>query len=350
MRGDFARWSSAPPSWIASGDSGPAVSSRVRVARNISGVPFPHNASPAARRQIIHQVFDALKGSSAIQKAQTFSLSTFSLLERAFLMERMLMSHQHASDEGERGLVVAPGETVSIMVNEEDHIRAASFRGGLELGAAWDSLAALDDELGTRVPVAFDDEFGFIAACPTNMGTGLRASVLLHLPALVLSSRLQPVLDQLPGAGLTARGLYGEGTSSMGDLIQISNTQTLGHVESAVIRNVEKSVRHIIALETKATLELVDGSLRTAVEDRVHRAIGTLLSARLLEYGEGARCLSLGRLGIRLGLDLGVTSRALNELLFLTQPAHLRMQSGKEGEKTPEAELRAAIVREKLSR
>lgn len=347
MKADFARWASAPPAWVASFDAGPAVSSRVRIARNLAGLPFPHNATATARRHVLQQIFDAVDGSRALERAQRFPLSAFSPVERTFLTERQLMSHQHAADDGERGLLVAPGESLSVMVNEEDHIRAAAFRTGADLATAWDALAALDDELGAALPLAFDPEFGFLAACPTNVGTGLRASALMHLPALALSNRLSTVLSHLAASGLTARGFYGEGTSSLGDLVQISNTQTLGHTENAVLRNVEKAVRQLSALETRAANELLSGDSRRAVEDRVHRSLGTLKSARLLDYQECMRCLSLVRFGLRCGMELATAARTINELVFLAQPAHLRVK-GRGDARMVEAAARAEFVRERL--
>ena len=348
MKADFVRWAAAPPSWITSFDVAPVVSSRVRLARNLNGLPCPHNASASGRKQVLQQVFGAVRGVAALEKAQTLSLGTFSPVDRSFLTERQLMSHQHAADDGDRGLVVAPGESLSIMVNEEDHLRVAAFRAGLDLWSAWESLAAVDDELGARLTLAFDDDFGYLTACPTNMGTGLRASCLLHLPALALSNGLTTVLSSLPPAGLTARGFYGEGTSSVGDLVQISNSHTLGVAEAGVVRDVEKAVRQITALEAKAAADLMSGEARRALEDHVYRGFGTLKSARLLDYIECMRCLSLVRFGLRLGLSMPVTAKTVNELMFLSQPAHLRVRAGKSEAKTADAAIRADFIRERL--
>jgi protein arginine kinase len=348
MKADFVRWSAAPPSWVASFDAGPAVSSRVRIARNIAGLPFPHNASPAARKHVLQEAFHALKVGEPLERTQSFMLSSLTPLERTFLMERQLMSHQHATEDGDHGLIVGPGESISIMVNEEDHLRAAVFRSGADLSSAWDTLAGVDDAMAARLPLAFDPEFGFLTACPTNVGTGLRASALMHLPALVLSGRIQPVLTQLQQAGLTARGFYGEGTSSLGDLIQISNTQTLGHPEGVTVRNVEKVVRQVTNLEAKAAAELMSAESRSAVEDRAYRALGTLRSARLLDYSECMRCLSLVRFGLRLNLPLPTSVQAINELIFLTQPAHLRLRAERGEFRGNEPALRAEFVRERL--
>jgi protein arginine kinase len=350
MKGDFVRWAAAPPSWITSFDVAPVVSSRARLARNLAGLPFPHNAPASGRKQVLQQVFTAVRGAGALEKAQTLTLATFSSVERSFLIERQLMSHQHAADDGDRGLVVAPGESLSIMVNEEDHLRAAAFRAGLDLWSAWESLAGLDDELGDRLPMAFDNDFGYIAACPTNMGSGLRASCLLHLPALALSNGLATVLASLAPAGLTARGFYGEGTSSVGDLVQISNTRTLGVAESSIVRDVEKAVRQIVAMEAKAASDLMNGDARRALEDRVYRGFGTLKSARLLDYIECMRSLSLVRFGLRLGLSMPVTAKTVNELMFLSQPAHLRLRAAKAEAKAADAAMRADFVRERLRR
>lgn len=348
MKADFARWAAAPPSWAAGHDIGPVLSTRVRIARNLAGLPFPHNASSRLQSSVIHQVFDASREIARLTRAQTLSLNDLGPLQRGFLMERQLISHQHARAERECGLIVVPGEILSVMVNEEDHIRAAAFRTGVSLDEAWSDLAMLDEELSGRLTFAFVPDFGFETACPTNMGTGLRVSCLMHLPALVLSNQIGAVLEGLSRHGLTARGFYGEGTSAVGDLFQISNARTLGVSESQIIRNVEKAVRQVAAIETKESAELAAGNDRRALEDRVYRALGTLQQARLLEYVEGMRLLSLVRLGLRLGWPLEARADALNDLVFLAQPSHLRLRTARDGG-SPEAALRAETVRGRLN-
>lgn len=349
MKTDFARWASASPSWAAGFELGPVLSTRLRIARNLAGLPFPHNAPLPVQREIVQRVFDAVPASPAIAKGLCIRLNELTVGERSFLMERQLISHQHALEEGDRGLVVASGELLSIMVNEEDHLRAAIFRPGAGVDDAWQTLSAIDDQLSARLPMAYLPDLGFTTACPTNVGTGLRVSCLVHLPAAVLSNRVGPVLEALARAGLTARGFYGEGTSAVGDLFQISNAVTIGRSEAQLIRDVEKAVRQVAAIELKETAALMAGDSRRAMEDRVYRAYGTLSHARLLDYPEGMRLLSLVRLGLRSGLAMEATADMINDLVFLTQATHLRLRSPKR-DAVPEAALRADVFRERLSR
>jgi protein arginine kinase len=350
---NFARWSSAPPSWITtSGDSLDAtvISSRVRIARNFANASFPHHASESAQKQVLDSAIAALKGTKHLDKSHAFFLETLTPVQRAFLAERHLISRQHTQTDGHKGLIVSAGESVSIMINEEDHIRAACFRAGLDLEDAWEAIERIDDDLSARAPISYASEWGFLTACPTNMGTGLRASCLVHLPALTLTNKIHQILETLPAAGLTVRGFYGEGTTAVGDLFQISNAQTLGRSETQILRDVEKGVRSLASLEAKEARNLLSERLNTQLQDRVFRAYGTLRYARTLEYGECMKLLSWVRLGVRLKLDLSLSIESINNLFFLTQPAHLSVHVVNEKLTAPEAETRATFVREKLKR
>lgn len=348
MKNNFVTWAAAPPSWIVSpgyDKNGTVISSRVRLARNLHGYLYPQNATSPMQKKILDTVFASLKSSRVLKNGHAFPLNDLSALERHFLMERQLISREHTRSNGERGLFVMPGESLSIMVNEEDHVRAASFKPGLALEDAWEALSAWDDEFTSEVPVVFDDEFGFVTACPTNMGTGLRASCLLHLPAMTLTGKLSAVVQQLEKNGFSVRGFYGEGTSALGDLFQVSNAATMGRNESSILDQVEKAVNDVCQIESKEMETLTAKTRRRSLEDRLYRAWGTLKAARMLTYEEGMKLLSLSRLAVKLKLDIPMTLESAIKLCFLTQTAHLIVRDETGRNESGEEDLRAAYVR-----
>lgn len=331
MNSQFAKWASAPPGWMSVPGNdlgGFVISSRVRIARNVAGLPFPHNNTLPAQNRILKDLSKFLASLTHLKSAHSFYLNDLSLIERSFLMERPLISREHACEKGERGLIVTAGEIISIMINEEDHIRAASFQAGLGLLEAWETLSALDDELMSKIPLAWDPAYGFITACPTNLGTGLRGSSLLHLPALSLTGKIQRVVHDLNDNGFVTRGFYGEGSRSLGDLLQISNSRTLGRTEAGAIKEVEKIIKGVCALEKKEEQALLEGATRPIMYDRVFRSLGTLKSARLLSFVEAMGHLSMVRLGILLKFDIDMALDKVTHLFFLAQPAHLMVQNG----------------------
>lgn len=349
---DFSAWASAPPSWItATGDDqdGIVLSSRTRLARNFLGVPFPHHATAAQQKKSLENTFDAMKSSSVVSKSSAFQLSDLSQMERVFLMERQLISHEHAGKEGDIGLIVSPGENVSVMINEEDHLRLACFRPGLGLTEAWETLTQLDDEIASKLALSYNSGLGYITACPTNMGTGLRASCLLHLPALVITGKIQAVVNELTHSGLTARGFYGEGTTALGDLFQISNVRTLGQTEPQIIKDVEGSVREICALERRARQNIEDSEQKVRFEDQIGRSYGTMSGARLLSVVEGMKLVSLSRLGIKLKMDVPLSMEQATSLFFMSQPAHLKIRQGRGKSGVTDEQLRADFFRAEFS-
>lgn len=342
----LSAWASAPPSWITSPGNdleGTVISSRARIARNFLGSPFPHHATASAQKKNLELIAGVLSSSDVLGTNHAFRLGQLSPIEKSFLMERQLISHEHSQKEGEKGLVVSAGEGISVMINEEDHIRAAAFKPGLALSDAWITMSQLDDELAAAVPVSYSAEFGYITACPTNIGTGLRASALLHLPALVMTGKIQVVIDELAREGLTIRGFYGEGTTALGDLFQISNGRTLGATEAQIVKHVEHAVKEIGAFERKEESNLMARENATRTQDLIFRAFGTLQWARALNYADGMKNLSLIRLGLKLKLELPLSFEKVSSLFFLSQPAHLMIRAGKE--KTPDAVLRAEFFR-----
>ena len=350
---DFVAWASAPPSWIVSAGNdldGIVLSSRLRLARNFLGVPFPHHATATQQKKSLENTLDVLKVSPGMDKNTAFRLGQLHPIERLFLMERQLISHEHAGKEGDVGLVVSAGESISVMVNEEDHVRAACFRPGLALADAWEKLTQLDDEIASQIPLSYNAELGYITACPTNMGTGLRASCLLHLPALVLTKKINAVVENLVHAGVTARGFYGEGTTAMGDLFQISNVRTLGQSEPQIIKEIEGVVKEISMLEKRERENIIDSGQKRHFEDQLSRSYGTMRWAKMLSLSEGMKNVSMARLGIKLGLELPLTFEAATALFFLSQPAHLKMKAGKSRNAEADEVLRADFFRAQLSK
>jgi protein arginine kinase len=324
------------------------ISSRVRLARNLADVPFPSRLSPDGQKAVFERVTKASLATAAMAKSEVIALRDIKKVERQFLMERQLISPEIAAEDGHQGVLVAPGQRLSVMINEEDHLRLQSVEAGLDLVQAWRRADAVDSQLGEPLDFAFDSEWGFCTRCPTNAGTGMRASCLLHLPALVLTGDVQQVLSDLPPLGVTARGFYGEGSKALGDLFQISNNTSLGRTEPEIVENIRRVVEGIAHYERKGREALMDARHRARTEDAIYRAWGLLRTARLISYDEAMLLLSRVRLGIQMGFDLPVEPAVLNGLMILAQPAHLQMLKGS-SLKTEERDMwRAALIRQKL--
>jgi len=275
------------------------------------------------------------------------SVGELPLLDRQFLLERHLISHDLASDSRARGLIVAADEGTSIMVNEEDHLRIQTLAGGLKLEETFERARDLDEALASNLDYAWNPELGYLTACPTNVGTGMRASVLLHLPALVLTQTIKKILAGVGQVGLTARGFYGEGTEVMGNFFQLSNQVTLGEEETETLSKLSRVVRQILDWEEKAQERLVrDAGL--AIEDKCLRALGVLQFGRLLSSQELIALLSAVRLGHSLGLRNVPPISVLNDLLVRGQPAHLQKTEGREMSSEERNERRASMVQEAL--
>lgn len=328
------------------------LSSRIRLARNLSALPFPARAKRGEQRLVLERVSDAVKKTMTLAESFILNLGSLDKIDRQFLMERHLISYEHLQANWERGLVIGQGEKVSIMVNEEDHLRLQVLESGLALSKAWESLNQTDDELAKCLPYAFSSQWGFLTACPTNTGTGLRASCLMHLPALVYTEEIEHVLQNLSKIGMVARGFYGEGTKVMGDFFQISNATTMGQTEVEIIDNLERVVKQIIDYEKKNRTKLVADAdyAKIRTEDMVYRAYGTLLNARTLTYEEAINLLSKIRLGIYSGFSLEADIGSLNELLLLTQPAHLQEVARKELSHLERDIFRAEFIRQNLGK
>jgi len=307
------------------------LSTRMRLARNLAGHVFQSRNSEAEREGILESVSRAARDTVLLRRAVTFRLDQLDRTDRLLLHERHLVSKELAGLDPEgrvrSGASVLVQERVGLMLNEEDHLRLQALHSGFAPDAAYAEIDRLDAELGQRLPFAFHPEFGYLTSCPTNVGTGLRASVLIHLPGLVLTKEISKVLQGLAQVGLTFRGLYGEGSEVVGNFFQLSNQTTLGKSEHELLDHLGKMVRQVIDYEEQARQVLLRDA-PTIIEDKVWRAYGLLRYARSLSFDEAMNLLSGVRLGVGMGLIPGVSMYTLNKLLVYTQPAHLAVASG----------------------
>lgn len=328
-----------------SGECGDIViSSRVRLARNLREYPFPNRANEQQKFEIAEKVKDALlsTGSAVANEFRFLPLDSLSDEAAVSLAERHIVSAEFLSERRGRAVLLSEDESVSIMINEEDHLRLQVMKEGLSLKEAAQLADRLDTLLGETLNFAFHEEFGFLTQCPTNLGTGMRASVMLHLPALTESGGLQRIAGNLSKLGLTLRGSYGEGSKVSGALYQLSNQITLGLTEAEAIENLTAITKQLISEERKLWHDLME---TISMQDRIERAVGVLKSARLLSTGEFMELLSLVRLGVSAGLLSGIEAGSLNDLMTRVQPATLMTIEGKQLTESERDALRADEVR-----
>jgi protein arginine kinase len=347
---DFAELVTRPARWLAA--DGPhadlVLSSRVRLARNLRSVPFTHRAREEQLQGVLMSVSAAAQRAPSFAGSLLLRMAELSPVERQVLVERHLVSHELGDGARPRGIVVAPEERLSLMINEEDHLRLQAMAAGFQLAEAWAAADAADDELDQSLDFACSEEIGYLTACPTNAGTGLRASVLVHLPALVLLDEIARVLKSITQVGLNVRGLYGEHSDIMGNLFQVSNQTTLGRSERDSIESLERVTRQIIETEERARERMMRDA-RLQIEDKVWRAYGALRHCRTIHSREVINLCSAVRLGIALGLEGLPPLHVVNELLVLTQPAHLQRAHGGELTSGERNAHRARLVRERLA-
>jgi protein arginine kinase len=335
--------------WLdGSGPSSDVVlSTRVRLARNLAGVPFTHRAREEQLVMVYSSVLSAVRKTPGLTESLALEMRELTPLDRQFLVERHLISNDLADNGKLRGLLVLPDESISAMVNEEDHLRLQALASGFQLRSAWESVNAIDDELAQDLDYAFSDELGYLTACPTNVGTGMRASVLIHLPSLVLTKQIGRVLQGITQVGLAVRGFYGEGSQIMGNFFQISNQTTLGQNERETIDSLERVTKQIIESEQRARDELLKDA-RVQIEDKIWRAYGTLRHSRVISSQEVVNLSSAVRFGVALKIEGLASVQTLNELLVRSQPAHLQINAGRELEQRERNVLRADYIRRLL--
>jgi protein arginine kinase len=323
------------------------MSSRIRLARNLKPYPFSHWASKKQERECLKAVHDAILVSKNLKKSLFIFMHDISDLDKQFLLERHLISREHILHPEFKAVNVSEREIASIMVNEEDHLRIQVMQSGFNLQEGWKVADRLEDELAETLPFAFDNKWGYLTACPTNTGTGLRASVMLHLPALVMTKQISRVIQAITKLGMVVRGLYGEGTDAEGNLFQISNQITMGQTEAETLEHIEGIIRQLIGHEETARKQLVKQN-RDLVYDKIWRAYGTLKNSFIITSKETIHLLSMVRMGVDLGVIPNLDRKTVNELFILTQPAHLQRMEGKLLAQSERDAKRAAIIRSRL--
>ena len=325
------------------------ISSRIRLARNLADFPFISRATTQDRTRIEKSLRERILAMSPDSDLMYIDLAQLEKVDRQFLVERHLISREHAEGQGARAVAIGRGEKFSLMVNEEDHLRIQVMQSGLDLSNVWEQVSRLDDLIEEKATYAFHEQLGYLTACPTNVGTGVRVSVMLHLPALVITRQIDKVFRSLQKISLAVRGLYGEGSQAMGDFYQISNQITLGRTEAELIRQVGDIVPVIIDYERQAREFLVKESHQN-LHDRVSRAYGILRTAQTISSEETMHLLSSVRMGVNLGLIRDLNIPAVNELFISTQPAHLQKITGGDLDSADRNIERARYLRRHLNK
>jgi len=323
------------------------MSSRVRLARNIDDAAFPGWAKKPERVRALELIQPAVEDLPEMKGAFSQSMDNLTQLDRQILVERHLISREHAARSAGSGLVLNREETFCVMINEEDHLRMQALRPGLQLQQAWAAIDKLDTELETRLDYAFSPELGYLTACPTNLGTGIRVSAMLHLPGLVLAEQINAIIQSVNKLGLAVRGLYGEGTEALGNVFQVSNQMTLGESEAAIVERMEKVLAQIIEHEENSRASLLEKKPKM-VFNHIGRAYGVLANAHSISSKETMNLLSLLRLGVDLDMFPGADRSLADELFISTQPAHLQKAHADKLSAEERDLLRADMLRERL--
>lgn len=324
------------------------MSTRIRLARNLRGYAFPMACTEDEALAVDQLVVGALLDSEHGETYTYMKMSELSRLDREVLVEKHLISPQLINPERLGAVVLSEDETISMMVNEEDHVRIQCIYPGLQLEAAYKCADAVDNILEKELPYAFDEEFGYLTSCPSNTGTGMRASVMMHLPALTMTKQIKRIIPAISRLGLVVRGSYGEGSKALGNIYQVSNQVTLGKSEQEILDELNNITSRLIRYEQQSRKVLLEKS-KVALEDRLFRSLGTLAYARLLQTGEAARCLSDVRLGIDLGIIEDVDVSIMNELMVFMQPGFLQRYANAELTQEERDIFRAKLFRERLA-
>ncbi len=338
-----------PANWMTGkgADNDVVITSRIRLARNLSGVPFPGWATKQQRKEAFDTIFPVLTSLKEMKAGFAKELSSLDSLEKQVLVERHLISREQAARSEGCAVVVNKKQSLSLMINEEDHLRMQSIRSGLHLKEAYELLDDVDSKIEKSLNYAFDSALGYLTACPTNLGTGMRASAMLHLPALVITDQIGQVLQAVSKIGLAVRGLFGEGTESLGHLFQISNQSTLGESEEGIIDHLERVIKQVASHERNARLKMLEDNA-DALTDKIGRAYGILRYAHQFESKEAFAHLSLIRLGVDMGYFSEGTMSLCDTLMMDIQPAHLQLYAEKELEPEKRDLIRAEIIRDQL--
>jgi protein arginine kinase len=325
------------------------VSSRIRLARNLADFPFLSSADESERTEVYRALADEIAATSGDHETAVVDVDRADDLDKNLLVERRLISRQHAAGEGCRGVAISRDETRSLMINEEDHLRIQGLRSGLRLQELWDDVSGIDDALSRSLKFSFDEQFGYLTACPTNVGTGIRVSVMVHLPGLKLSKEIERVARAAKDMRLAVRGAYGEGTEAVGDFYQISNQTTLGQSEEEIINSLAQvTIPKIVEYEQVARESLAK-TRPFHLDDAIWRAYGILCNARRISADEAQSQLSCLRLGLHMGRFEKLTLAELNSLFLNTQPAHLQKILGTTLDRGDRRIARAKYLRQHLT-
>ncbi|MDP3786331.1 MAG: protein arginine kinase [Candidatus Omnitrophota bacterium] len=343
--------------WTQTGEwlkgSGPnadiVMSSRIRLARNLAKYPFPHWAKPAQLEVVLSDFEKAYKDIDYFKGALYLRMKELSSIDKQMLLERHLISREHIMSPEYKSVLISDREIISTMVNEEDHLRIQVLQSGFNIQNTWQLANKIDDELDKKLDYAYSTDLGYYTCCPTNVGTGMRASCMAHLPCLVMTKQINQLLNAISKLGLTARGFFGEGTEAYGNFFQISNQVTLGHSEEEIIDNLERLIRQVIDYENAARKSLL-ANQKQLLDDKISRAVGILKSAHLMTSEEALVLLSEVRLGIDLGMIKDIDINMLNELIVQIQPAHLQKLEGKHLSAEERDVKRAELIQSKLMR
>ncbi len=326
-----------------------AISSRVRLARNIDCIPFPTRMEPGQGEAIIDRVWDSIsQGSEALsENLVLMKIGKLDPIDRQILVEKHLISPELGESKRESAVILSRDEKISIMVNEEDHLRIQCIFPGMMLDEAWKLCNRLDLLLEEKIDFAFDKNLGYLTCCPTNVGTGIRASVMLHLPALGMTGYIKGILEACGKIGIAVRGIYGENSEASGNMFQISNQVTLGQTEEEIVANVMNVAAQIIEQEKVLRGELYDQN-PYRFEDRLYRSLGLLSHARIMTAEESQKLLSDVRLGVDMGIIGGINIEILNEIMLVTQPAYIQRLAGRTLSPDERDIRRAELIRSSL--
>src|SRR5216117_3895480 len=340
-----------PPPAETSRREGPhnriVLSSRVRLARNLKGLAFPGWAKKIERVKALDLIRPAVESLPQLAGAFSESMDNLTVLDKNILVERHLISREHAAKSAGSGLVLNKEESLCVMINEEDHLRMQALRPGLQLKQAWAVIDQIDSKLEKKLDYAFSPDLGYLTACPTNLGTGIRVSAMLHLPGLVLAEQVNQIIQAVNKLGLAVRGLYGEGTEALGNVFQVSNQMTLGEAESDIVERLNKVLAQIIEHEENARATLMEKKPKS-VYNHIGRAYGILANAHSISSKETMNLLSLMRLGVDLGLFTDLERAFVDELFVITQPNHLQKRFSDKLTAEERDLLRADMLRERL--
>jgi protein arginine kinase len=323
------------------------MSSRVRLARNLKGAAFPGWAKKPERMKVLEIIRPAVESLPEMKDSFSEAMDNLAALDKQILVERHLISREHAAKNTGSGVVLNREETFCVMINEEDHLRMQALRPGLQIRQVWNAIDRFDSELEKTLDYAFDNELGYLTACPTNLGTGIRVSAMLHLPGLVLSEQINPIIQSVNKLGLAVRGLYGEGTEALGNVFQVSNQMTLGESETVIVERLEKVLGQIIEHEENGRQTLLEKKPKV-VFNHIGRAYGILANAHSISSKETMNLLSLLRLGVDMELFPGAQRSLVDELFLTTQPAHLQKQLSDKLSAEERDLIRADMLRDRL--